>query len=603
MKLPSLRQIVEELKRILVRFPLVMTAAITGTIAALVLIEQEGPAKPTLFLPLLLTSMVGFFLLLGLSMLAEKRNWSSPLRFAAQGGALLLLLVYGFSLPTLIDNEPAVHIVRFLMLMVAALLFALVVPFAGTREENGFWHYAKAIVIRFLTAAFYAGVLQIGLSLALLALNQLFDISIPDERYGELWVLLVGLFGTSFFLAGMPEDLNALETKSDYPKGLKIFAQNILSAVMLVYLVILYAYLAKIILAWSWPRGWVSGLILGFSATGIVALLLLWPIRSREENRWGHLVWRWFFVVLIPLVVMLFLAVWRRISEYGLTFSRSLGLAAALFLALLILYFLLGKSRNIKVIPGLLGIMALLLSFGPWSLFSVSEKSQKERLETLLTRNGLLAGGTIQKAAREVPDQDALQISSIISYLHEMHGYGAIQSWFREPLVAEKEGKQLRLKPDELAGMLGVEYLRGPRGGSGPERSLNAKREGSIDIAGYDRMVTGLFAGEDGELSGLEGTELTCTASNGLERLTLVLKEGKGVGEALSFELLPVLERLYAEWGQTNPDLIPPGEMALSAESEHLRAKLYLRHVHVEKKDEVLKNKNLSLDLLYALKP
>jgi len=116
-------------------------------------------------------------------------------------------------------------------------------------------------------------------------------------------------------------------------------------------------------------------------------------------------------------------------------------------------------------------------------------------------------------------------------------------------------------------------------------------------------MVTGLFAGEDGELSGLEGTELTCTASNGLERLTLVLKEGKGVGEALSFELLPVLERLYAEWGQTNPDLIPPGEMALSAEGEHLRAKLYLRHVHVEKKDEVLKNKNLSLDLLYALKP
>ncbi len=603
MKLPSLRQMGEELGRILLRFPLVMAAAAAGTIAALVLIEQKGPARPTISFPLLLTCLIGFFLLLGLTMLAEKRRWSTALRIASQGGGVLLLLLYGTSLPRLPEGEPAFHIVRFLLLMAAALTFVFTIPFAGTKEENGFWHYSKAIVIRFLTAAFYAGVLQIGLSLALLALNQLFDISIPGERYGELWVLLVGLFGTSFFLAGMPDDLKALEAKNDYPRGLRIFAQNILSAVVLVYLVILYAYLAKIILAWSWPRGWVSGLIIGFSATGLAALLLLWPIRSQEENRWGRLVWRWFFIVLIPLVVMLFLAVWRRISEYGLTISRCLVVAISLFLALLILYFLLSKARSIRVIPGLFGIIALLLSFGPWGVFSLSEHSQKGRLETLLSRNGLLDGGTIRQAAGKLPDQEVVQISSILSYLHEMHGYGAIQAWFKEPLTEEKEGRRVRLKPEELTKKLDLDYMRGARSGFGAERMLRTRRQSYLDIAGYDRMVAKLFISEAGELSRLEDAGVTCKVSEGLKQLTLVVKEGEGAGESLSFELLPKVENLYAQWGLTNPEAIPPGEMAIDAEGAHLKARFYLRHIRFEQKDEGLAIKNLSMDLLYTLKP
>lgn len=114
MKLPSLRQMGEELGRILLRFPLVMAAAAAGTIAALVLIEQKGPARPTISFPLLLTCLIGFFLLLGLTMLAEKRRWSTALRIASQGGGVLLLLLYGTSLPRLPEGEPAFHIVRFL---------------------------------------------------------------------------------------------------------------------------------------------------------------------------------------------------------------------------------------------------------------------------------------------------------------------------------------------------------------------------------------------------------------------------------------------------------------------------------------------------------
>jgi len=122
----------------------------------------------------------------------------------------------------------------------------------------------------------------------------------------------------------VPRDLAHLESVTEYPKGLKVFAQYVLFPLVMVYLVILYVYMGKIIIAWDWPQGWVSKLILGFSGAGLFSLLLLHPVTGREENVWIRTAARWYYVILIPLLVMLFFAVWRRVSEYGVTPGRSL---------------------------------------------------------------------------------------------------------------------------------------------------------------------------------------------------------------------------------------------------------------------------------------
>jgi len=57
------------------------------------------------------------------------------------------------------------------------------------------------------------------------------------------------------FPRGDPEDLQSLDTSTVYPKSLKLFSQYILFPLVLVYFVILYAYLAKILFAWDWPQG------------------------------------------------------------------------------------------------------------------------------------------------------------------------------------------------------------------------------------------------------------------------------------------------------------------------------------------------------------
>ena len=601
LKLPSIQQMGRELRRVTVRFPLVVLDAVLFTIISLILLERESQAGSDFFLNLLLTTILGFPMLLGLALIAEHRPVRRPAQLLLHAGGLLLLLVYYLTLPIPLEGEAALHIVRFLMLAVTLLLFLAVAPFAGSGEENGFWHYVRILVIRAITAFFFGGVLQAGFSLALAALDQLFGIDIPIKRHSELWVLLTGLFATTFFLAGIPEKLRELEKTDEYPRGLRVFAQYILSAVLLVYLVILYAYMAKIVVAWSWPKGFVSALIIGFAATGIATLLLLWPIRALEENRWGRLVSRWFFPALLPGTLVLFLAVWRRVSEYGITISRYLGLALALYLLIIVLYYIFSKKKNIMVIPGLLGLFSLGISLGPWGAFSISSHSQTSRLEKLLTDNKVLVEGKIHKVSAPFSQEAALQISSIVGYLHEMHGYGSIQGWFDQNLTEKKEARIESKSPSDVTALMGIEYMRGARFVAGDQAILRTKWNELIEIRGYDWLHSGNFFSAQEPTREIIPGELNLQAGADMRMLTLVaLQDGKRV-DSLRFDMGEIIRSLHEQYGLTNPEDIPVQSAAATATSERLRAKIYVRRVNLELKEGGIQPVDYTVDLLYTI--
>ncbi|HEX7572539.1 MAG TPA: DUF4153 domain-containing protein, partial [Bacteroidota bacterium] len=384
MKLPSIRESFHDARATLLRFPLVILDAAVGTLAALILVDYEGPPAPTILFKILLAAILGIPLLSALALLAEKKEWRSSKAMCIQAIGLLFLAGYALSVPSDLAEAPANTIIQFFLIASGLHLFVATAPFTARGELNGFWHYNKTLFVRMLTALLYAVVLWVGRAIALAALKNLFGLDIPEKRYFELWVLIAGLFMTWFFLAGVPRELARLESLTEYPKGLKVFAQYILFPLVLVYLVILYAYMGKIIIAWDWPQGWVSKLILGFSGAGIFSLLLLQPITEREENVWIRTAARWFYVILIPLVMMLFFALWRRVSEYGVTPGRYLAMALGLWLAALVVYFVASKAKSIKVIPATLCILAFVVSVGPWGMLSVSEQSQVSRFRLIV---------------------------------------------------------------------------------------------------------------------------------------------------------------------------------------------------------------------------
>jgi hypothetical protein len=600
MKLPSIQQVVQGAGQTFFRFPFVLVNTGIGTIAAMILIDHEGPAQATVLFKILFAAVLGIPFLLALALTAEKKKWSGSVSLGAQVAGVLVLVAYAFSVPSDLDSAPAIHLIRLFILVVALLFFLAVAPFAGTNEQNGFWHYNKTLSFRFLTAVLYSIILYAGFSVALVALDQLFGINVPGKRYAELWVLIIGLFNTWFFLAGIPGELDSLEQSSEYPKGLKVLAQYILSPLVIVYLVILYTYIGKILLAWDWPQGWVSKLILGFSATGIFSLLLLYPIRDRAENRWIKAAWYWFYIILIPLIVVLPLAVWRRVSQYGITEGRYLALVLGAWLVGIVIYFLASKSKNIKVIPGSLCVLSVLVSFGPWSTFHISEGSQIGRLKELLLRNSILVDGKVSKASATVSNEDSKQISSIISYLHDIHGYERIQPWFQENLMSIKTGSIVEcMSPADVTAIMGVEFMQGWMRPVGNMTFLSANEDGVIDIQGYDHMLYAQHIDSLTKKRDFPKLGISYRVSARLDSMTFIANMDDKAVDSLKIELRQLADRLYRDYSDTNPNNIPLEAMSVSAANQNIKVKVYLRSIRLERTDGVMEPVFYTANILY----
>jgi len=602
MKLPSIQQVVSDSGRTFRRFPLVVIDAVIGTVSGLILADHEGPPQPTILFNILFAAILGIPLLIAITLTAEKRQWKLSTSAASQIIGLLALAAYAWSVPPDLAEAPSIHLLRLLMMAVALHLFVAVAPYAETGETNGYWHYNKALLLRILTAALYSMVLFAGLAVALVALDRLFGFDIPAKRYAELWILISGLFATWFFLGGIPEALDSLEASTEYPKGIKIFAQYILLPLVLVYLVILYAYLAKILIAWDWPQGWVSRLILGFSTVGMLMHLLFYPVRDRIENVWIKSASRWFYVAMIPLTIMLLLAVWRRISEYGVTEGRYIAVATGIWLAAIVLYFIFSKGKSIKAIPGSLGIVSLLISFGPWGAFDVSESSQVARLKELLTKSSILVDGTVRPAEKLVPFEETKQISSIVGYLHDIHGYDRIQPWFRESLRTDSTGGRLACKePSLVTKIMGIEYVRIWEGTASDDINLRADGEQAIGVGGYDRLWRAQVFTSDRKRKEVPGGGFGYGSSAGLDTLTVyAMKEGKAT-DSIQVDMKQFIGKLLADYRNANAANIPPEKMSITLADERMKVKLYLLHVIARRQDGIVKFTTYEFAILYSL--
>ena len=598
-----MQQVMSDASRTFRRFPFVLADAAAGTIAALILLDHEGPPAATILFKILFAAILGIPFLTTIALTAEKRKWGRGISVTTQLVGVLLLAAYSITVPSDLNNAPNIHLFRLLMISAGLGFLVTFAPFSHRGEMNGFWHYNKTLLLRLLSTAVYSFVLFAGLSLALAALDNLFGIDVPGKRYAELWVMIVGLFTTWFFLAGVSEDLDSLEASTDYPKALKIFTQYVLLPLIFVYFVILYAYLIKIIVTWDWPNGWVGGLILGYATAGILSLLLLFPVREHFENIWIKTASRWFYVIMIPLVVMLLLAVWRRVSEYGTTEARYIAMAIGIWLGIMVIYYLLSKTKSIKVIPGTLCLLSFFISFGPWGAFEVSENSQIERLQVLLIKNAILVNGSIHRAEKPIPVEDSRQISSVISYLHNVHGYDHIRHWFSESLGQDSLQAESGPKdPAQVVKMMGLEYVRDWFGGGGNNIVFNAKSGGVLHVDGYDRMLNVLHVNGGERSKSFPDERVTYRFNEGLDSLTLIVSHDENAVDSLSVGFRQMTDSLLRTYGDASTGEIPPEKMMVSNESSALKIKVCVRQLHLHRQEKNMKHVYYDLSILYAIK-
>lgn len=437
-KIPSIDTLVAQASKTFQRFPLAIIAAIIGTSIAYSLVHEVYSQMPEqeMLLKIMFLCFLGLASFFASTLFGERRGWNQSKILGLQAVIVVLLVGYYFTLPPELFASPEKHIIRMLLLNLAVAFLCMFAAFIWKDEENGLWHFNKEAFIQLVITGIYAVVIFGGISIALATIDYLLGITIDGEVYGDLWCTVMGIFAPWFFLSHIPKDLDALESDTNYPYGLKVFTQYVLLPLVVFYLLILYIYNGKILVTWDWPKGLVSYLILFFSGAGIASLMLIHPLHEDKKYAWMKLFARVFYIAIIPLVGMLFYAIQLRIGDYGITENRYFVVVFGVWLLLMSLYFTFRKKQDLKLIPMSLCVIILLISFGPWGAFAVSENSQTQRLEGYLTKNNILVNGKVQKVDKEaVPLEDQQEISSIIRYLNTVHGLDSIQHWFEEDLM------------------------------------------------------------------------------------------------------------------------------------------------------------------------
>jgi hypothetical protein len=528
MKFPSIQSVFKGVVRAFLRFPLAILFAITATAFSIVSVHLSlgrGDADLRIW-NVVAAAYLGMLLSIALTVLAEKRQFRLAVVAALQGGVLLLAVAYFFSLPAHYTSQV---LIRFILLALALHWLIACIGFIGRQrpagheqgispQDNGFWVYNKQLFLRILTGFLYNGVLYLGLVIALSAIEHLFHVDIDEKTYIDLWLVIAGVFNTVFFLAGFPDRYDSPRQIDEYPKGLKIFTQFVLLPILTIYLLILYAYGIRIAVTAAWPYGWVSYMVLCFSVAGILAILLVWPLRDEDDNKWISGYSGFFYFALFPLIVLLGFAICKRVAAYGITEQRYFVLLLAAWLLLTALYFLVSKKKTIRLIPLSLCVAAFLSAFGPWGAESVALHSQRSRLKAMLEKYQLLTDGKITGKSVHVALSDRQEISDITEYIVSMHGYRALQPLFNKDLdsvVQKAPGSPYLGKDDRYITKVVLKEMEVPFANSYvTEEDLvenfyaDIQREANdaIETKGYDYIIPNIYFSLDVHQPGIDSS-------------------------------------------------------------------------------------------------
>ncbi len=443
MKFPTIQSITGGLLATVKRFPLTVLCALVGTAILIHITRHDwfgysyyhyNYEHMIVWAKIAMCCALGLCLFMAASLFSESKGHGLKEKIIVQAIMFVLIVAYYFSIQHY-ESFGVENLTRYSLYIIASHMMVAFAPFLKKNSINGFWQFNRILFLRFLLSFLYTVVLYGGICIAMWLLDDLLHVEIHGHYYAYAWFCMAGIFNTLFFLSGVPQNITELDADTTYLKGLKGFTQFVLLPLVTGYLLILYAYALRMIIIGDLPKGYVSNLVISFSGLGILSLLLIYPIRNLDDNKWIKTFSKWFYWALYPLIVLLGFSIYHRIHEYGITADRYFVIVLAIWLACMSAYFLFNKKENIKLIPISLCVIAIMSSFGPWGAFGISARSQKNQLEKVLVENKILVNGKIDTNGVQNADyQTKYRIQSIVAYLIKIDNLEVIQPWFKQSL-------------------------------------------------------------------------------------------------------------------------------------------------------------------------
>lgn len=385
-------------------------------------------------------------------------------------GSIILVLYYVFFLKD-INN---LSIIRYAGTMIFLLLAFFYIP--RLKSKEGYEFYVMDVNTSFAVTFIYSFVLYFGLAAILFTIDKLFDANIDSKYYFYMFLIVAFVFGVSLFISKL-DPVDKKYEDYDYSSAWKILLVYIIIPLITAYTIILYVYSAKIIITWVWPRGLVSNLVLWYSTLSVFIIFSITPIL--EENKIAKIFKTWFPKVVLPILLMMFMSMYQRTEQYGITENRYYIIVLGLWVTGIMIYFSLRKPLRNIVIPITLSLIVLNSVYGPLSAVNISNNSQNKRLDKLLVANGLLVDGKLVKNPT-ITSEGQREISNVIEHFSSENSLNDIKVFpddFKTNQLENLLG--FSYKPDIYGGYLNDEYFS----------YYLDPNEIAIDIQDYDYYV------------------------------------------------------------------------------------------------------------------
>ena len=263
-----------------------------------------------------------------------------------------------------------------------ALLVLLGFPFEKNNQGFTYRNFTNLFHIGLATAVW---LLVFGLVAAILfTITTLFNVEFSNSFYNHFYTSL-GIFTQPLFFLVFEQRQAKSEMTLD--RISEILVNFVLASALMIFTVLLYAYVVRIIFEGVLPKGMLANITLPYLLGG----LGVYALRSIcAKARWETFFKFYPYLAIVP-IVLLWLAIDRRISAYAWTEQRIylVALATAITIAYAIL--IVPKARQYRLISGvvMVAIFAMTWVVKPQE---IAYQSQTARFQQLLKKLNLSDG-------------------------------------------------------------------------------------------------------------------------------------------------------------------------------------------------------------------
>ena len=374
-----------------------------------------------------------------------------------------------------------------------ALLVLLGFPFEKNNQGFTYRNFTNLFHLGLATAVW---LLVFGLVAAILfTIKTLFNVEFSDSFYEHFYTSL-GIFTLPLFFLVFQQ--RQAKSEMTLNRIFEILVNFVLAPALMIFTVLLYAYVVQIIFEGVLPKGMLANITLPYLLGG----LGVYALRSIcAKARWETFFKFYPYLAIVP-IVLLWLAIDRRISAYAWTEQRIylVALATAITIAYAIL--IVPKARQYRLISGvvMVAIFAMTWIVKPQE---IAYQSQTVRFEQLLKKLNLSDGsGKIRDdidfverlenmPKSELKDWEELDnVSDYLLYRVEIKSYGEDPFEERKEAFKQKYGK----KSEELFTfyIYGDEIRLNDESISTPENNFITKvifEWESIDVTSYKKWI------------------------------------------------------------------------------------------------------------------